>query len=239
MVVVIPAHNEGRRINAALDAVDRARGAVAPAVTCSITVVADSCRDATVARARLRLRLPPDQVMAAHVRCVGTARRLGAEAGLAATGHEPAAVWLASTDADSIVRPDWLERQIALARAGAAAVAGVVELMADDDADDLLRRRFADAYPINADGSHVHVHAANLGVRADAYRAVGGWRGLATGEDHDLWDRLVAGGWPTRSVGDVVVATSGRRRGRAPAGFAADLVALDGLHGLAALGDNP
>ena len=30
----------------------------------------------------------------------------------------------------------------------------------------------------------------NLGVRADAYLRAGGWADTATGEDHDLWERL-------------------------------------------------
>lgn len=226
VAVVVPAHNEGRRINAALDALDTARRAVAPAITCSITVVADACRDATEARARLRLCDPPDLVVTTDLRRVGAARRIGVEASLAASGLDPAEVWLASTDADSLVPATWIERQLAHARSGATAVAGVVELLADDDTDAQLRRRFTDHYRINPDGSHPHVHAANLGLRADAYRAVGGWRGLASGEDHDLWHRLLAQGWMARSVADVVVATSARRRGRAPSGFAADLVAL-------------
>ena len=43
------------------------------------------------------------------------------------------------------------------------------------------------------DGTHRHVHGANLGVRADLLDAVGGWRRLHTGEDHDLWQRALLG----------------------------------------------
>lgn len=239
VAVVIPAHNESRRINAALDAVDTARATVAHTVTCSITVVVDSCGDTTESRARLRLSDPPDLVVAADLRCAGAARRLGAAAGLASAvmaSHPLPTVWLASTDADTIVPPDWIERQLAYAGAGACGVAGVVRLLPDDaDNDPVLRRRFDDAYLIRPDGSHAHVHAANLGVRADAYMAVGGWRPLLTGEDHDLWNRLTAHGWPVRSTADMAVATSARRQGRAPNGFAADLVALDALDSVDAL----
>ena len=232
VLVVIPAHNESRRINAALHAVDQARRAVADTVSCSITVVVDACRDATEARARLQLIDPPDLVVATDRRCVGAARRLGVHAGLAhpaAAAHDPTTIWLASTDADTVVAPDWIRRQLAHARAGAAGVAGIVELLADTDTDPTLRSRFDHTYLVNADGSHPHVHAANLGLRADAYLDVGGWHPLATGEDHDLWHRLAARGWPTRSAADVVVATSARRRARAPFGFAADLRALDAM----------
>lgn len=235
VVVVIPAHNESRRINAALDAVDAARAAVAPTVTCSIVVVVDSCGDTTESRARLRLTDPPDLVVAADLRCVGAARRLGAAAGLASAvlaSHPLPTVWLASTDADTIVPTDWIERQLGHARVGVVGVAGVVRLLGDADDDPRFRRRFDDSYLIRPDGSHSHVHAANLGVRADAYQSVGGWRAIPTGEDHDLWNRLAAHGWPIRSTADIVVATSARRQGRAPSGFAADLVALDALDSL-------
>ncbi|CAN5905598.1 glycosyltransferase [soil metagenome] len=76
--------------------------------------------------------------------------------------------------------------------------------------------------------AHPHVHGANLGVRADVYLEVGGWRPLVTGEDHDLWDRVRASGRPVTSTMEVPVVTSGRRRGRAPAGFADLLTSLGG-----------
>ena len=50
-------------------------------------------------------------------------------------------------------------------------------------------------------------------------------RWLTTGEDHDLWNRLRRYG-PTLSTTALTVATSARRTGRAPEGFAADLSAL-------------
>jgi hypothetical protein len=37
------------------------------------------------------------------------------------------------------------------------------------------------------DGTHPHVHGANLGIRADAYSDAGGWNDLTVAEDHCLW----------------------------------------------------
>ena len=47
---------------------------------------------------------------------------------------------------------------------------------------------------------HGHVHGANLGVRADAYWRVGGFRPLHVGEDVDLVSRLVTPGHPWRGT---------------------------------------
>jgi hypothetical protein len=85
-------------------------------------------------------------------------------------------------------------------------------------------RRHALAYA-GAD-DHPHVHGANLGVRGDAYLAVGGWSAIPSGADHALWDAVRRAGSPTLSTRRIHVVTSGRRIGRAPAGFGADLRAL-------------
>ena len=39
---------------------------------------------------------------------------------------------------------------------------------------------------VHRNGTHGHVHGANMGFRGDAYLAAGGWYPLASGEDHDL-----------------------------------------------------
>lgn len=85
--------------------------------------------------------------------------------------------------------------------------------------------RFRNSYLIHPDGSHPHVHGANLGFRADIYLRSGGWKGLDTGEDHDLWNRLMQATTRRASTATVKVLTSGRRVGRAPHGFADALAA--------------
>lgn len=73
---------------------------------------------------------------------------------------------------------------------------------------------------------HAHVHGANLGLLAAHWRAAGGCGEAADGEDHELRRRLVAIGVDVLGVDDLPVLTSGRLRGRAPAGFAGYLRAL-------------
>ncbi|WCO67787.1 glycosyltransferase [Iamia majanohamensis] len=226
VAVTIPARDEADRIAACLRSVQTAIS-TAGLHDAVVVVVADHCTDATAATAR-ELLGPRGVVVECRHRSVGRARAVAAAAALRRTAPAPLhRTWLATTDADTTVDPDWLVRQLACAAEGAAAVAGVVRV---DDLDDLapvVGRRWRAAYRTTG-RSHPHVHGANLGVRADAYVAVGGWPDTDTAEDHGLWDRLRRAGWPTAASVDVRVTTSGRRVGRAPAGFAAHLRSLEG-----------
>ncbi len=68
-------------------------------------------------------------------------------------------------------------------------------------------------------GPHPHVHGANLGIRASAYLATGGFRPLRTAEDHAMLAAATQAGRPVVHAGDIPVQTSGRRLARAPRGF--------------------
>ncbi|PRC55729.1 glycosyl transferase, partial [Mycobacterium sp. ITM-2017-0098] len=70
---------------------------------------------------------------------------------------------------------------------------------------------------------HHHVHGANMGFRAEAYWQVGGFRALRTGEDVELVERFEAAGLSICRDRNLCVATSDRREGRAPGGFAQHL----------------
>jgi hypothetical protein len=63
------------------------------------------------------------------------------------------------------------------------------------------------------------VHGANLGIRASAYLAAGGFRSLRTAEDHALVAAAASAGCPVLQAGDITVQTSARRQARAPGGF--------------------
>jgi hypothetical protein len=63
------------------------------------------------------------------------------------------------------------------------------------------------------------VHGANLGIRAAAYRAAGGFRPLPTAEDHALLAAAAQAGCSILRAGDIAVETSARRQARAPRGF--------------------
>ena len=222
VVIVMPARDERDTIGDSLAAVGRAVDGAGPVVACSITVVDDGSSDGTgqIARralARLDLRA---QVVRVNVGRVGTARRIGVHV-TTATWRSPERVWILSTDADSRVRPDWIVRHVAHAQNGAVAVSGIVDLIEGVDVA-RFRSRWRSDYGarIADDHRHPYAHATNLGVRLDAYRAVGGFRDVAGEEDGDLWSRLRARGIEPLSDARIVVDTSGRCHGRVAEGFA-------------------
>ncbi|MGB0114120.1 MAG: glycosyltransferase [Ilumatobacteraceae bacterium] len=228
--MVVPARNEASTIGGTVSSISTALHALPDNISTTFVVVLDCCTDDTAdvlenaVRRSPRWSTPP-VVVRSSFGCAGAARALGVRTALDHVRGPLRSVWLANTDADTSVPSTWLVEQVALADRGADGVAGIVDL--DDSADERLRRAFGRSYALGLDGTHHHVHGANLGVRADRYLQVGGWRAMQTGEDHDLWNRV-------RVVGDcvsttsVVVRTSGRLAGRAPAGFASDLADLAG-----------
>jgi cellulose synthase/poly-beta-1,6-N-acetylglucosamine synthase-like glycosyltransferase len=218
--VVVPAQNEEGTIARCIRSIREAHAALGGSARLWIVLVADACTDATAARARVALQ-DQGEVIECDVRCAGAARTEGAAAALSHfRDTRPDDVWLANTDADTHVPLDWLKRQIEFANEGDTGVAGIVELDLEPGVAHSVRDVFRHAYPLGFDGTHTHVHGANLGVRADAYLAVGGWRASALAEDHCLWNRLKAAGWRLRATILIRVTTSARLRGRAPGGFA-------------------
>lgn len=222
----MPARDEGANILACLRSIDAAaRWAGRPT---DVVVAADRCRDTTVALARaLRPIACRIAVVEGHWSSASAARRAGTDFLL---GQLPAAErsrwWLANTDADCVVPEDWLERHLAHAAQGALAVGGIVRLDRDRTAPALLRS-FEATYRLDGP-THSHLHAANLGVRADAYRAAGGWRThTVVGEDHHLGHDLAAVGVDVVRATDVVVVTSSRTSSTVPGGFASHLARLD------------
>jgi hypothetical protein len=77
---------------------------------------------------------------------------------------------------------------------------------------------FKQRYAFGA-GPHPHVHGANLGIRACAYLAAGGFPSLRTAEDHALLTAATEAGCAVLQAGDLAVETSSRRQARAPDGF--------------------
>lgn len=161
-------------------------------------------------------------------RGVGALRHLGVEHTLdRLRGHPPGSTWLLSTDADTTVPPDWAGMHLRLAAAGAAGIAGIAELDGVEGLSPQARHRYRRIVRDGTDGAaHRHVYGANLGVRADAYLATGGFPVDGSGEDHGLWERLRAAGYPLEQPTGVAVSTSARTRGRATGGLADLLHAL-------------
>lgn len=215
VVVVVPAHDESACVMACLSAVHRAlEHAPVPPEHRHVVVVADGCRDGTASAARFR---DAHVVEVPHIG-VGAARAVGAQCALdLANGASADSVWLASTDADTLVPAWWITDQLVHADAGHDAVAGTVEVADWSLRAEGLAERFGRGFPVS-DG-HGHVHGANLGVRASAYVDVGGFPEMESGEDHALVQRLAELGLSVHSPGDLPVRTSARRAFRAPGGF--------------------
>ena len=183
-----------------------------------VVVVADGCNDQTVEVARRVLGLC-GEVMEINARSAGAARRAGAARILEHfDGVDHTRLWLANTDADTYVTANWIMVQLCLADSGVTGVAGIVRLAAGGSV--AAYRIYSATYETGAEGTHTHVHGANLSMRADAYLDVGGWSNLSLAEDHCLWGRLRHRGWRLSSPVTSVVITSPRLEGRAQGGFA-------------------
>ncbi|SSC21712.1 Glycosyl transferase family 2, partial [Klenkia terrae] len=230
--VVVPARDEAGVLPACLAAL-----AVAAAdpelagVAVRVVVVAHRCTDATAAVAAAAGAV----VVEAHGETVGDARHAGSLAVLAeaaAAGVPPHRVWLASTDADSVVPAGWLALQRAAAESGVDAVLGLVQVRDWTGHPPHVAAAFAQEYDRwRADGPgavHPHVHGANLGVRGDAYLAVGGFPPLAVSEDAALVGALALAGRTVLRTPSSPVVTSARRHPRARGGFGTDLDRLAG-----------
>lgn len=214
IAVIVPAHNEGPVIARCLASVRLAAAHPGLRGEAVLTVVAlDGCSDDTAS-------ICIDQGAATVVvdaRCVGAARAAAATVALA---H--GARWIASTDADSVVPADWLWQQT---RCGADVFCGVVDVVDWLDYPDAVRRAFA-CRELAKDG-HAHIHGANLGMRATAYRAAGGFAPLCTGEDVAFIHALRNAGATIAWLAQPVVTTSARRSSKAPQGFSGFLRALE------------
>lgn len=218
--VVVPAHNEEELLPACLAALRKAAGAAG--VPVRLLVVADACTDETAAVAAAC----GAEVIRIRARNVGAARAAGLARLLRWTGGtDPAAVWLATTDADTVVPPGWLRRQLGYAGQGWDVVLGTVTVTDWAGHPAHLPAVFVAMYEFG-EGPHPHVHGANLGIRASAYLAAGGFRPLRTAEDHALLAAATEAGCQVIQAADITVETSARRQARAPRGFSHALRAL-------------
>jgi hypothetical protein len=225
--VVVPAHNEQARIGPCLRALRAALHQLPPSVLGAICLVLDRCADSTAQVVAETLtsadRWPIVDVLDNHTPGVVARLRNRGVAQLTRrlVSSPPRQTWLLSTDADSTVSPSWATDHLRYADAGADAVAGMVGLDEPGQLDPRALSRYTTVIETGTSGAaHSHAWAANLGVRADAYRAVGGFPPVVSGEEHALLARLRAAGYQITSPTDVQVRTSARLDGRATGGLA-------------------
>ena len=214
--VVIPAHDEEAHIAATLSAVKAAAAdAELQGEAVRVVVVLDACADGT---ARLA-REAGAWTLPIAAQNVGAARAAGAEWLLAAGAR-----WLAFTDADTRVDTHWLAAQLALQADAVCGSVAVDDWSAHGSLAGPLQAHFDDHY-CDADG-HRHIHGANMGVSARAYRRAGGFAPLRCSEDVALVNALERSGARIAWSASPRVWTSARPQARARGGFGDTLLAM-------------
>lgn len=208
--ICIPAHNEEALIESCLESV--AIASQHPDLggeEVKVVVVLDSCSDGTAAIAQQW----PFVTLSVEAHNVGRARAAGVRHLLQ---HQ--ARWLAFTDADTCVSPDWLVAQLSLGADVVCGTVGVDSWAEHGQQAQAARQHFESTYQ-DRDG-HRHVHGANLGVSASCYLQAGGFEARECGEDQALVDRLEGLGATIAWTALPRVRTSGRPYSRVEHGFA-------------------
>jgi hypothetical protein len=231
--VLVPARDEQARIGDCLRALRTALQQVPEEITTAVCLILDRCQDDTEQAALAVLDEQPwpgFEMVPNHRRLtIGAIRDHGMRRLLSTVGpggHHR--MWLLSTDADSVVPPTWIRDHLRHADSGADGVVGTVTLDEPERLEPAALSRYTEILDAGTIGhAHNHAYAANLGVRASAYRAVGGFPPAASGEEHQLLRRLRSAGHCLVTSTQLSVRTSARTRGRTGAGLAE---LLDALH---------
>lgn len=234
--VVVPARDEEALVAKSLGALALQRD-VAPEEY-EVLLVLDRCTDGTRDRALEVASLHPSlrlYLLDGPGEGSGAARRVGMEAAcerlLRTCG--PGGL-IASTDADTVVAPDWLASQLRAADAGARAIGGRIDLAEDAALPPDARRWHAEhgraryqkllSDPDLAGAAeHWQFSGASLALTAGTYREVGGLEPVTHLEDEYLEAVLRKRGVPIQRLLSVRVTTSPRLRGRATRGLSHDL----------------
>ncbi|GJG87162.1 hypothetical protein tb265_23430 [Gemmatimonadetes bacterium T265] len=266
--MALPARDEAATVDAAVAALADQRdfaGRAFDPERYEVVVLANNCGDDTAAAARAagaaaRRRAPGFRLhvveawLAPGEAHSGGARRRAMELAHArvraardALGATPAAGVLATTDADTVVAPDWLAATLAEFAAGADAVGGRVVAARLDALPAAARGLYLydvgyrhlvaavdalfDPEPHDPWPRHHQHFGASLAVTADAYARVGGMPGVGALEDVRLYEALVRAGLRVRHSPRVRAATSARASGRARVGLATQIAEWAGAGG--------
>ena len=243
--VIIPARNEEARIGACLTALANQKGRRFRTI---LVINNTTARTGAIARetaARLGLDLTVLECSLAPHEGVGTARRIGCDHALRAL---PDLRYLLTTDADCIVGPHWLTRNIAHLNE-VEAVCGKIDPIAaeahvlsgmdpqltalEGRYRTLVQEFYARHAPGCTDlaGTHGEAAGASLAFSAKAYLGVGGFAPISCGEDRRIIRIMREKGCTVRHVDDVTVQASCRLRGRATGGMSDALKArIDGVN---------
>ena len=215
--VVVPVHNEESVVTSALEAIDRAIRRLPSGIDCRVAVVLDTCEDSSSNRVAQWSSGSSALVLCSRGRNVGRARKKGCEALISTFSEfDRNAIWLATTDADSIVPEEWLRVQVASFEEGVDVWAGRVGVADWTERTPGVIARWKKLYA----SERIPIHGASLGFTASAYVELNGFRELRSGEDRDLYERAKDIGLRVHHDKRAVVTTSARQQARAPRGFA-------------------
>ena len=234
--VVVPARNEEELIGSCLRALGGQEGVSYKEY--EVLLVLDGCTDGTEACVRdLAASYPAIRLylLDGPGKGSGHARRVGMETAcdrLHAVGRPHALI--SSTDADTIVAPDWISAQLAAAERGARAIGGRIVLADDGTVPKALlewhltrgnsryRKLLSEPAP-SGKTEHWQFSGASMALTSAVYRKVGGLEPRDALEDEQLERVLREHGIPIERLLSVRVATSARLVGRAGQGLAHDL----------------
>ena len=237
VVVGIPVHNEADCIAPML----RSFAAQNTAVRFAVLLLMNNCTDATRTVVEALSPALPFPVHALTRRLgrdranAGTARRLAMQAAARLT---PLDGFLLSTDADTVLPPNWVEANLAALRQGVDAVAGralidpvdetalPAHMVANEERVQLLTTLLdqidwlIDPDPADPWPRHTENSGASIGVSLHAYHRVGGIPAMKLGEDRAFFEALRHEDARIRHAPEITVTVSGRLHGRAKGGMA-------------------
>ena len=143
---------------------------------------------------------------------------------------------IASTDADTVVAPNWLAAQLRTVSRGALAIGGRIELAEGSLPESIFRwhaergRRRHESLLSEPEQlgktEHWQFSGASLALTAKIYQEIGGLEPRVALEDEHLEDDLDQHEVPIDRLLSVRVTTSARLEGRAKQGLAHDLAAV-------------
>lgn len=233
VAVIIPARNEADRIEACLTALANQ----SPQRVTIVLVINNTTDDtAEVARRCSALHGLDLQIVECVLPAnqgVGLARKIGCDHALHLM---PNLNYLLTTDADCLVAPNWISRNVAQLKS-IDAVCGKVKLIAAEAGvlsgmdvtfathEGTYKQLVQDLYAKHAEGcgdikgTHGEAAGASLALCKKSYIAVGGFETLKCGEDRQIIRVLRNSAHKVRHVDDVVVYASCRLLGRADGGM--------------------
>ncbi len=250
--ITVPARNEEQGLRRCLDAFAaqlELDGAPMPANSYEVVLLLNNCTDASGGVAQAwRAKHPSamplhvvERTLPAEQAHVGTARRMLMDTAWHRLQHAvPDAAAILSTDADTVVAPDWVAQNLAALQA-ADVVGGSVTLLPEQLAalpravrrcydrdreyaeliarlEDVLDPQENDRWP-----RHLDHFGSSLACTPAAYAKAGGLPPITPLEDEAFVDRVRHAGLRLRHAPDVHVYTSARMYGRAVMGLAGQL----------------